>query len=879
MSLDKYVSKRNFTITPEPRGKVVSNKGEPLRFFIQEHHATRLHYDFRLEMNGTLKSWAVPKGPSLDPTEKRLAVLVEDHPLDYGTFEGEIPAKQYGAGTVLLWEKGVWTPDGDPEAAFRKGHLKFHLEGHKLAGGWTLVRMGKPAPEGEKENWLLIKENDDEARHGGDAEITVLRPESVRTLDDAPASGKVARKGKAAPESGKVARKSKAAAANANADAKGAGAVKRKLPDFIQPQLATLVDKAPEGDEWLVEIKFDGYRGVARIDKGRAQIYTRAGNDWSAKWPTLTAACAALPVQSAWLDGEVVVMGANGATNFHDLQNMAQKAMQERLVYYVFDLPYLNGYDLRAVPLVERKRLLKELLSGQPEDGVLRYSDHVAGEAREAYSHACMHGMEGLVVKRADAPYAETRSKTWLKVKCAHRQEFVIGGYTDPAGARNQFGALLLGVYDEDGQLRYAGRVGTGFDEETLKLVAGRMRKVEAKQSPFAEKLRGADIRGVHWLKPALVAEVRFAEWTNANAVRHAAFMGLRDDKKARDVRRERAKAVAAVEPEAEREAHAADAPAKGRAGAAAKSAPQPVRTGRGGKDALLEGVAISHPERVLFADAGVSKIDLAQYYADVADWILPHVLQRPLMLVRCPNGGGGQCFYQKHAAETTSPEITRVSVPTKHGPTEYMMVETKRALVAMVQMGVLELHTWGAKRSALDKPDRVIFDLDPDPGVPWERVIEAAQLVRTLLDEIGLRSFVKTTGGKGLHVVAPFKPEHDWDTVKDFTQRIAQHLARLAPDRFTANMSKAKRQGRIFIDYLRNAQEATAVAAYSTRARPGAPVSVPLAWEELSPALHSNAYTVTNVRERLAALKQDPWADYFTLKQRLTAKMLKTFQ
>ncbi|HEY5798713.1 MAG TPA: DNA ligase D [Burkholderiaceae bacterium] len=1005
MSLEKYYGKRDFKITPEPRGKVKrrTDAAEPLAFFIQEHHATRLHYDFRLELNGTLKSWAVPKGPSLDPADKRLAVHVEDHPLDYGTFEGVIPPKQYGAGRVILWEKGTWIPDGDAEAGYRKGHLKFELQGHKLAGRWALVRMGKPSADGEKENWLLIKERDAEARDGEEADIVHLRPESVagldadgkptgktRKTDDAElktkktATGKAGKKaaamaetsqaeaaGKAQTASAKrassaggaaakaktgAAAKAKAgadtdaktgaaakekmraaaktttgssvkagagtAAQKANASAKAgavaetrsaaaqsarkaaaaqlqppATGVKAKLPDFISPQLATLVDKAPDGGEWLVEIKFDGYRGVTRIEKGSAQMYTRAGNDWSAKWPALTAACAALPVQSAWLDGEVVALNDDGSVSFSDLQNMARKGMQARLAYYVFDLMYLNGVDLRGAPLADRKRLLQALLAQAPEGGPLLYSDHMEGEAREAYAHACLHGIEGIVVKRADAPYLEARSKSWLKVKCSHRQEFVIGGYSEPSGARQEFGALLLGVYDDQGALHYAGRVGTGFNDETLAAVAAKMRKLERASSPFAAKLSGADSRGVHWLKPELVGEVQFAEWTSTNAIRHASFLGLRFDKKAADVRRERARAVGPVEKAAEQEVHATEAKADKKARPAAKGSAQGKgaaseapsgKTGAGnkavagaapsGKAASLAGVAISNPSRVLFAETGLTKFGLAQYYYDIADWILPHLRQRPLTLVRCPHGGGAQCFYQKHALDATSDAIARVTVPSKSGPTEYMMVESREALVAMVQMGVLELHTWGSLAKQLDKPDRIIFDLDPDTALQWEHVIEAAQIVRALLNEIGLQSFVKTTGGKGLHVVAPIKPEHDWDTIKDFTQKIARHLETLAPDRFTANMSKAKRAGRIFIDYLRNAGEATAVAAYSTRARPGAPVSVPLAWDELSVDLPSNAYAVANVRERLASLKQDPWADYYTLKQRVTAKMLKTF-
>lgn len=874
--LDKYWQKRDFTITSEPRGRVGAKTRERLSYFIQRHHARRLHYDFRLELDGTLKSWAIPKGPSFDPADKRLAVHVEDHPLDYGTFEGEIPAHQYGAGKVILWDRGTWIPQGDPRQGLRKGHLKFRLEGEKLAGLWALVRMGEASEE--KENWLLIKEHDEEARTGKAAAITELRPESVLHLENKKTDGKKAR------DDARAARTSKGAKGNADlARTLGLpleqlkGARKDEMPELIKPQLATLSDRAPPGDDWLLEIKFDGYRAVTRIERGHVKIYTRAGNDWTRKWKDIAACARHLPVEQAWIDGEVVAIDETGAVNFQLLQNMDREHAQGRLVYYVFDLPYLDGYDLRDVPLVRRKQLLKDLLADADPEGPIIYSDHLAGDADAVFTHACHHHLEGVIAKRADARYESTRSRSWLKVKCVKRQEFVIGGYTDPAGSRDRFGALLVGVYDDDGKLRYAGKVGTGFDATTLKSVFKALAKAAATTTPFSDPPTGADARGVHWLKPELVAEVKFAQWTNGNHIRHAAFIGLRSDKRPQDIRREVAlpvkKAVAESEMSRARATRAREETAESETRDTGRET-----SARRPQENTVAGIKLSNPTRVLYPEMGLTKLEFAQYYDDIADWVLPHLAQRPLTLVRCPNGVGKECFYQKHANQTTGREVARINIPGAKKAETYMMANSLPGLISLVQMGVLELHTWGAHRGALDKPDRITFDLDPAPDLPWARVIEAAQLVKGLLEEIGLRSFVKTTGGKGLHVVVPLKGERPWDEVKAFSRAVAHHFATTLPDRYTAKMTKSTRTGKIFIDYLRNGWEATAVAAYSTRARRGAPVSTPLAWKELSEELRSNSYTVANIRERLAGLRDDPWEDYFALKQRLTPKMLRTF-
>ena len=872
MNLERYWEKRDFRKTPEPRGRVEKAQ-DRLSYFIQRHDARRLHYDFRLELDGTLKSWAIPKGPSLDPKDKRLAVHVEDHPLSYGPFEGEIPEGQYGAGSVLLWDRGHWTCEGDPGKGYRKGHLKFRLDGEKLSGNWALVRMD--SSERGKDNWLLIKEHDEYSASGPEANITELRPESVADHDGGKSRSKASTKGAGRTESTVRAKKQGAHEPTPKQPAlkldRIEHAEKGAMPAAIKPQLATLVARPPEGEEWLSEVKFDGYRALCRVEKSTAQLFTRAGHDWTKKWQALADAAARLPLKQAWLDGEVVALTDEGAVSFHLLQNAARHGEKVRLAYYLFDLLYLDGVDLRQVALHERKRLLKSLLQDADRSGPLLYSDHIEGKAPEVFSHACMHELEGIIAKRADSGYIERRSASWLKVKCHRRQEFVVGGYTEPAGAREKFGALLLGVYDAN-RLRYAGKVGTGFTEDTLAIMSDKFARLGTKTSPFSNPGAVPRGSGVHWLKPELVAEVRFGEWTDAGVIRHAAFIGLRADKPAREIKREMPEPAAAQEPPAPTKSK--DAKTMG----AKTTGTKTMGTTSGADHAMIAGVTLSHPSRVLFAESGLTKFDLAQYYEHVSEWILPHLKQRPLTLVRCPNGGGEKCFFQKHATEATSVEIDRVEVPDGAGSATYLMANSLPSLISLVQMGVLELHTWGATCKDLQRPDRMIFDLDPAPEVGWPQIVEGAQLVKALLDEIGLVSFVKTTGGKGLHVVVPLKPEKPWDEVKAFSRAIAEHLAATLPAQFTANLSKKKRTGKIFIDYLRNAMEATAVAAYSTRARPNASVATPVRWEELTPELRPDTFTVTNIGARLQQLKEDPWQEFFTLKQRLTKKMTDAF-
>ena len=869
MGLQQYWGKRNFNETPEPRGASQSPSGrrqECRQFVIQQHAASHLHYDFRLELAGTLKSWAIPKGPSLNPAHKRLAVHVEDHPLEYGGFEGIIPPKQYGAGTVLLWDQGSWSPVGDPIASYRRGRLKFNLNGHKLRGLWNLVRMGGRHEQG-KDNWLLIKEKDDEARTGEEAEVTRLLTNSVasRQTIEQIASGRhrvwqsnlpVGKQAKSIPHPHETGTKNLV------------GARRTPQENTIRPQLATLADEPPVGEEWVHELKYDGYRILCRVKNGSAKLVTRNAHDWTAKLRDIAAAAASLPVKTAWLDGEVVALKPDGVISFQGLQNAFETGSESNLAYYVFDLLYLDGYDLRQVTLLDRKRSLAAVMPSGAS-GLLRYSDHIQGQGDVVFSEACRKGMEGIISKRSGAVYLAGRNRNWIKVKCGRRQEFVIGGFTDPSGSRMAFGALLLGVYDGQRQFQFVGRTGTGFSARSLKKLYKRLVSLEQSRPPFVNPPCGVDARGVHWVKPRLVAEVSFAEWTNEGLLRQAAFHGLRKDKAAKSVIKEGAQNSTPV-----RAAKSAAAQTSLRLHANKAGSLTKKRTASGEGPATVAGVTVSHPHRILFPDQGITKLALAQYYARVSPWLLPHLQDRPLTLVRCPGGYNKDCFYQKHATDTVPDTIGRVKISEEHGVSWYMIADSLPAVIGLVQMGVLELHTWGAKRNRLDRPDRIIMDLDPDPAVPWRFVIEAAQLVRTLLNELELECFVKTTGGKGLHIVLPLRPVHTWDEVKAFSKGLADHLARLIPDRFTANMSKQKRKGKIYVDYLRNAKGATAIAAYSTRARTGAPVSVPLAWEELSVDRRSDHFTLDNVVERLNGLKQDPWRDYVSVKQKLTRKM-----
>ncbi|WP_321798550.1 DNA ligase D [Caballeronia sp. J97] len=885
--LETYRRMRRFDETPEPNGgakrsaRAKKSAAHALSFVIQEHDARRLHYDFRLELDGTLKSWAVPKGPSLDPSVKRLAVHVEDHPLDYGSFEGEIPEGNYGAGSVIVWDRGTWAPQsGSIEEAAReyeKGKLKFTLDGEKLRGGWTLVKSHMRG-SGDKEQWLLIKERDDEARPEAEYDILLKKPGSVMSAslgarDKRGAVRERAERKTAAKKA--TARKTTAKKANghahpdivANRSAESLrtlshepaieGAVKAKLPATFRPQLATLVDAAPPGDDWAYEIKFDGYRVLARIEtvKGRRQIRidTRNGNDWTAKFSKQVKALDALDIESGWLDGEAVVLDERGLPDFQALQNAFDAGRPQDIVVYFFDVPYLNGYDLRNVPLVQRRAILKALI--EPiDDPVLRYSQDFAFHADDLLKSACDMALEGIIGKRIDGGYVSGRSTSWIKLKCRRRQEFVIGGYSEPSGSRAQFGALLLGVYDAHGKLQYAGRVGSGFGHATLVAVKKELDKRETARMPFASEPQERSRTPVHWVKPELVAECNFAEWTKERIVRQASFVSLRDDKPARQIVKEE--------------------PASAKKAASKKVAKKTSTKAKAGS-ADIEGVKISHPDRVIDKSTGLTKLDVVEYYASVADWMLPHLKDRPVSLVRAPEDIGGELFFQKHSAKLAIPHITQhPDIDPGHPP--LLTIESSQALVGTAQMGTIELHTWNAVASNIEKPDRMVFDLDPGEGVGWERMIEAAKLTKDLLTELGLTSFCKTSGGKGFHVVVPLAKHASWDDMKDFSQAVAQHMASALPKLFSAKMGMQNRKGKIFIDYLRNNRGSSTVAAFSLRARPGLGASMPLSWHELDTVTSGDQWNIGNVRERLDALKQDPWAGYDETRQRLSAEMKK---
>jgi bifunctional non-homologous end joining protein LigD len=790
--LAAYRRKRNFAVTKEPRGGRAA--GSRL-FVIQKHAASRLHYDFRLELDGTLKSWAVPKGPSVDPSAKRLAVHVEDHPIEYGSFEGVIPKGEYGGGTVMLWDRGRWEPVGDARSSYRKGRLKFRLHGEKLRGIWNLVRMTGPASEDGK-NWLLIKDRDDDA---GGNEPTESKEKSVATgrSMDSIARGRVRRPN--APE-----------------------AHRGKAPSGFSPQLATLASEAPEGDDWLHEIKLDGYRILAFVAGGRVRLQSRNGLDWSARFPQVVRAVHKLPMKDAVIDGEVVALRPDGTSDFQQLQNVMRSKEPANIAYFAFDLPFYAGNDLRALPLAERKSVLAGLLAGAGS-GVVRFSEHFRGDGENVLKHACGLGLEGIVSKRADAPYESRRSATWLKVKCSSRQEFIIAGWTDPRGARHGFGSLLLAHHDAEGRLVYSGKVGTGFNNALLAGLSRRLRAIERRSHPLDLPPPQSQTRGAHWVRPAIVVEIEFTEWTKDGRLRHPSFVGLREDK----------------------------APAK-----VVREIPR-----KGATPAPRYGARLTHPDRVLWPDAKITKAGLAAYYESVAGLMLPHVVGRPLAIVRCPEGLGSPCFFQKHPSSKTS---------------EHLTVEDLDGLISLVQMGALEIHPWGAATERLDRPDRLIFDLDPGPGVTWAHVVEGALAIRDRLAAAELRSFVRTSGGKGLHVVSPLARRTSWDDLKSFARGVAEELAHDRPARYVAAAAKSRRRGRIFIDWLRNGEGATAVASYSTRARPGAPVATPLRWDELAAIGGGDAFTVASMAKRLAEAG-DAWPDFFSLKQSIAASAIRS--
>jgi bifunctional non-homologous end joining protein LigD len=859
--LSTYRAKRDFTKTAEPSGAAKTGAADRLRFVIQKHDATRLHYDLRLELDGVFKSWAVTRGPSLDPHDKRLAVEVEDHPLDYGDFEGTIPKGQYGGGTVQLWDRGYWTPEGKktPEDALADGDLKFTLDGERLHGGWALVRMKHDRTDGKRNNWLLIKHRDDSARDG-DADALLREDRSVassRTMAQiAAGKGKGPRpfmvRG-AAPAADAVWDSSQGEAAQLRSKARaapGAGEAGRgakaksaasETPGFIAPQLCQSVERPPTGNGWIHEIKFDGYRIQMRVAGGAVTLKTRKGLDWSGKFAAIAGAAAALP--DVIVDGEVVALDSHGAPDFAALQAALSEAKTDDLVFFAFDLLFEGGEDLRKKSLSARKTRLQAMLAEHGDQRLIRYVEHFDTGGDAVLRSACKLSLEGIVSKRLDAPYHSGRSGVWTKAKCRAGHEVVIGGWTTTQG---RFRSLLAGVHRGD-HFVYVGRVGTGYGAAKVRTLLPRLKAAEAKTSPFTGIGAPPKQAGVHWTRPELVAEIEFAGWTGDGMVRQAAFKGLREDKPAREVQAE--KPAAAV---------GAERPAPVEAAAPAR---RPERSGK----AIVMGVVISHPDKALWPDAGdgrpVTKLDLASYFEAVGPWMMRHIQGRPCSIVRAPDGIGGERFFQRHAMPGSSNLLDLVTVSGDRKP--YLEVDRVEGLAALAQVAAVELHPWNCQPNQPDSPGRLVFDLDPGPDVAFSAVVEAARQMRDRLDALGLASWCKTTGGKGLHVVAPLAASRKltWTAAKQFAHEVCLRMARDEPDRYLVNMAKKLRAGRIFLDYLRNDRMATAVAPLSPRARDGAAISMPLTWAQVKADLDPRRFTVRTAPQLLG--KGNAWADY----------------
>jgi bifunctional non-homologous end joining protein LigD len=878
-ALRTYRAKRDFEKTPEPRGKVRATRGS--RYVIQKHAARRLHYDLRLELDGAMMSWAVTRGPSLVPGDKRLAIHVEDHPIEYNTFEGTIPKGEYGGGTVMIWDRGTWRPEGDPHKGMKKGHLDFELQGKKLKGRWHLVRM-KKRPGERQEPWLLIKSDDEFARRPSDLDILEEEPDSVasgRSIDEIAGAKKkrVWHSNKPSAQTQPVVRrptvrankrKKRAPRTIRKLRAKSDGHSKRQAnsanpPDFIPPCLAKLSSIPPAGRNWLHEIKFDGYRVQARIAAGKVALKTRTGLDWTRKFPEIAKACLTLADHNAILDGEIVSVDQNGASDFSALQADLKSGRQDRLVYFVFDLLYLDGHDLAAQPLTDRKQLLARLIAGLPKDGLIRLSEHFETDGALMLKHACKLNLEGLVSKRGDAPYRSGRGGEWLKTKCTGSQEFVVAGW-EPSDKKSRTIRSLLLAYHENGALHYAGRVGTGWGAKEERDLSRRLAPLVRKTSPF-ETVPGVERRrNVIWTEPRLVVEIDFRGWTGDKLVRQGAFKGVREDKPPGEIVRETSVMPSRSGSHTSKTKQAAlqNRPVR-------KTATVHNRQKRKKEPVSVAGVALTHPDRVYWQDAGITKTMLAEYYAEIWDWIRPHVTGRVLALVRCPQGAGSHCFFQKHASAGIDTE--HLHLVREPDGDKSIAIDSCSGLVALAQAGVLEIHRRGSTVDRLEDANHLVFDLDPGPGVQWADVVAAARDVRRRLHDRGLDSFPMSTGGNGLHVLAPirFAP---WDEVKEFCRRIAQEMSADNPGRYTATVRKAARRNRIFVDYLRNSREATAIAPYSTRARPGATVAVPVGWTELSDSKADTTFDIPGVRKRLARLRRDPWKGLAAARRRLPA-------
>lgn len=974
--LARYRSMRDFSLTAEPSGspraKAATADENALPFVIQKHAASHLHYDFRLGWNGVLKSWAVAKGPSYVPGDRRLAVQVEDHPMEYGGFEGVIPKGQYGGGTVMVWDQGTWRPQPgyeDVSEALRKGSLKFLMDGTKMHGKWTLVRMGPKSSSSsgsrwgssDKPNWLLIKEHDDFERGPTDPPITDAEPNSAvtgRTMDqiahesdhvwnskETAGTGRAWYRNDAPPGQSDSSSSTGASSGSSKVGAKfdvvprrpnrpgapSSRAERAKVsiahsaitnltnlptesqPAFIPPQLAEETSATPDGPDWLHEIKLDGYRIQARKSGSRVQLLTRKGLDWTHRMRAVADAMAALPADKFTVDGEVVVLDDNGISSFANLQASFNEGERFPLTYFVFDLLHLDGHNTRTLSVRERKELLAKIIPAT-DDGTVRLSDHIDGKGPEIFHQACKLGTEGIISKR-DVPYRSGRSSDWLKSKCLLEQEFVIGGYTDSTEGPGRIGSLILGVYENDSPhqssspaLLYVGRSGTGFTQKLKRSLYEKLHKLETNRMPFARQPQ--DIRrGYHWVQPKLVAEVRFASWTADNNIRQAAFLGLREDKSPHEVVRE----VATVKPKSDRSSRNSNL--ESRNSKQKPDAPSSRTAGVPGELARRGGVSssakvgstvdlpatlrLTHPTKLLDPESGLTKRQLAAYYLTVADRMLPHIVDRPLSLVRCPEGAGKPCFFQKHVNHMLPPGITGVDVPNEktgepqsgapgqlagRGGEKYITITKANAkpetLAGLAQMGVLEVHPWGSKNDDLEHPDRLIFDLDPDESLPWTTLTAAAAEVRKRLKRAGLESFLKTTGGKGLHIVAPINPKLDWNTVKEAAHNFVLAMERSNPRLYLTKMTKSARVGKIYLDYLRNARGATAVAPFSPRARVGASISLPLPWSALRLS-ERPVFRVSDLDDPGSDLRKhlrsDPWKPMLSLRQNLNPAALVT--
>ncbi len=880
--LARYREMRDFKVTAEPSGKSSAKKTasksrrQALPFVVQKHAASHLHYDFRLGWNGVLKSWAVAKGPSYVTADKRLAVQVEDHPMEYGGFEGIIPKGQYGGGTVMVWDQGTWEPQAissDVEAALRSGSLKFILHGEKLKGKWALIRMGGKAANEKKPNWLLIKEHDVFERTNDDPTITEAEPNSVvtgRDIDEIAHSedhvwnSKDTAKGKAWYRNDKLPSAEEKSGANksrekpepkfsARLTAALGAAPQESLPTFIHPELALSASSAPRTAGWLHELKLDGYRVQVRKDGVRVRLLTRTGLDWTHRMRPLARQFKEISAESVILDGEVVVLNEDGATSFADLQTAFQEGARRPLTYFAFDLLHLNGHNLRELPLVDRKAILSQIV--KDVDGGIQFSGHLESDGEVIFRKACELHAEGIVSKRANSPYHSGRGGDWLKLKCVHQQEFVIGGFTELANKSHGVGALMLGYY-EDGKLIYVGRTGTGFTQKTHRILRDQMDNLRQHVTPFDNPPAEAR-NGAIWVKPSLVAQVNFASWTSDGVVRQAAFKGLRDDKPAREVRRE--EPTTPPKPRATKHASITAIPT------AAAKATGPTSSFKSAKPTNSEIghalIRLTHPDKILDAESSLTKQQLADYYWAIAPHMLPYIADRPLSLVRCPQGSGHPCFFQKHATGTLPAGVKSVDVPDKKtGKIEpYITLSTPEALAGLAQMGVLEIHPWGSKNDNLEHPDFIVFDLDPDAAISWRTLADSAVDFRRQLKSLGFESFLKTTGGKGLHVVSPIEAKLDWTAVKRFAHDFALAMEQQRPHLYLTKMSKAARKHRIFIDYLRNERGATAIAPYSPRARAGTAVALPLSWNELK-LPQRPVFRVTNFNEWIGRLGYDPW-------------------